>query len=66
MEFCKNIWNICFESTPVNTLLWTGQIEELLGDGRVGNGHDEGGQDQDDGQHVQLKHLPMVLKQLLD
>ena len=65
MEFYKNFWNICFESTPVKTV-WTGEIEELLGDGWVGNGHNEGGQDQDDGQHVQLEHLPMVLKKLLD
>ena len=47
---------------PVEAGAGAGQGEELPGDGGVGDGHDQGGEDQDYGQHVQLETLPVGLK----
>ena len=53
---------ILISHQPVEAGAGAGQGEELPGDCRVGDGHDQGGQDQDYGQHVQLETLPVGLQ----
>ena len=53
---------ILIDQCPPVEAAGAGQGEELPGDGGVGNGHDQGGEDQDYGQHVQLETLPVGLK----
>ena len=43
----------------VKLVLLLGHLQYLLGYAGVGNGHDNGGDDHYDGQHVQLEHLPV-------
>ena len=43
-------------------MFWIGQIDEFLGDGWVCDCHDDGGDDEDDGQHVQLETSPLILE----
>jgi len=44
---------------PVKIILLLGHLQYLPGYAGVGNGHDDGGDDHDDDQHVQLEHLPV-------
>ena len=43
----------------VKMILLLGHLQYLPGYAGVGNGHDDGGDDHDDDQHVQLEHLPV-------
>ena len=43
----------------VKLILSLGHLQYLLGYAGVSNGHDDGGDDHDDDQHVQLENLPV-------